>query len=266
MAFLFRHTFRCRNCSWEYVVDTRGNAMTEVPVLPEGTRTLHSELDPRNTCFGIVGYAFSSVAPPRESTLLKLCLMFMKPGMGRPLKTACEEAIQQGVAHGRDRGRLHPDQALPEDFWTRVQAAQEGVNRRREALKPSNAREALDKVIHVGGGRDFRTMAVAFNKKTGAWKTGYSAGLGGLVWSRRHGSVTANPHDEKVQPLVDVLNDVNKVASLDREVWVCAETDAAVKALREGWFLGDLEFAAAEYPDGLWRNIKACGHCEQWCS
>ncbi len=264
MSFTFNHKFQCQSCRWTYGITTKGAAMTEPPLLPGGSRTLHSELE-EGRCNGIMRYVESTVLPPDEAKLLNRCLQEMRAGTGAPLKVACEAALTTAWQKGLTAGIYHPDQSPPEDFWQKIQTAQESKNRAMAALRPNTAQEAIDKVISDGAGRDLRTLAVAFDKSTKRWKTGYSAGLGGVVWSRVRGVVQVNQNADRLKPLVDALNKVEKKPDLNREVWVCAEVDAAAKALLDGWSFDNLSFSAAEYPNGYWRTIEACGHCGQWC-
>jgi hypothetical protein len=264
MTFSFKHNFQCQNCRWTYEVTTRGAAMTEPPLLPGGSRTLHSELQGEK-CHGLMRFVDTVVLPPNEAKLLNRCLEEMRAGTGAPSKVACEAALATAWQKALNAGKYLPSQSPPEEFWKQIQSAQRGKNERMAALRPDNAREAIDKVISDGAGRDLRTLAVAFDTSAKRWKTGYSAGLGGVVWSRVRGVVQVDRNAAQLKPLVDALNTVVWQRDLGREVWVCAEVDAAAKALLDGWSFSKLTFSAAEYPSGYWRTIEACGHCSQWC-
>ena len=265
MTFKYDHKFQCQNCRATFSVKTKGSSVVEPPLLSGGVRTLHCEHDERATCMGILRYVGTKVTPVPEQEYISHALRFMIMGEGVPGKGECLKAIDMMWNDGLSKGKYHPDMEVPEGLWESVQAAQARLNKEAEARRPKTAKQALDKVIEDGAGRDLRTLAVAFNKKTGKWKTGYSAGLGDLVWSRVAGQIQVAPALVAVNPLLAELQKVNKDVSLGREVWVCAEVDAAVKALRDGWSLDDLSFAAAEYPSGYWRDIEACPHCRQWC-
>lgn len=265
MTFKYDHEFQCQGCRTVISVKTKGNAMVEPPLLAGGSRTLHCEHDERSSCMGLLRYTRTKVTPVSDQQYIGHALRFMVVGNGVPSKVACLKAIDDMWLDGLARGLYHSDMGKPEALWESVQGAQARVNDEAERRRPKNAQDALKKVIEDGAGRDMRTLAVAFNRKLYQWKTGYSAGCGGLVWSRNNGHIQVFPVTAIINPLMAELEKVNKVPELGREVWVCAEVDAAVKALQAGWSLDDLSFAAAEYPNGYWRDIEACGHCSQWC-
>lgn len=262
MTYLYKHEFLCGGCRSVIVKETKSAALTEPPLLIHGVRTLHCEEIPLSKCPGRLGFHRTTIVPPREDKLLRLTLQNMKMGTGKPLKVECQAAIDAMWAKGLANGTFSPEMTAPDEhYWMTIQSAQERLNAEAASRRPANAKQALDKAILDGAGRDLRTLAVAFNKTTKDWVTGYSAGSAG--WTRTRGSVTHA--DVTLAPLVAELNRVRKVADLGREVWVCAEVDAAAKALKKGWTLGSLSFAAAEYPGQHWRDIEACAHCAQWC-
>ncbi len=265
MTFTFNHKFQCQHCRWTYDVTTKGAAMTEPPLLAGGSRTLHNELVDTARCLGLMRYVDSTVLPPEESRLLNRCMAEMRAGTGAPSKVACEAALATAWQKALATGKYLPEQSPPDGFWQKIQTAQESKNRQLDALRPKSASEAIDKVISDGAGRDLRTLAVAFDTSTKTWKTGYSAGLGGVGWSRVKGVVQVDRNADRLKPLVDALNKVEWKSELGREVWVCAEVDAAARALLDGHKFDNLSFSAAEYPSGYWRTIDACGHCSQWC-
>jgi hypothetical protein len=265
VTFKYDHKFQCKNCRTVFSVKTKGDAVVEPPLLEGGARTLHCEQDKSSNCFGLIRYVGTTVTPLSLQEYMSYALRFMSIGDGVPSKLECQSAIDKAWADGLQKGVYHADMSRPDDLWESVQAAQARLNREAEARRPKTAQQALRKVIDDGAGRDLRTLAVAFDNRTKKWKTGYSAGLGGLTWSRHAGQIQTAPATPTIAALVAKLNTVNKDASLGREVWVCAEVDAAVKAMKEGSSLSDLSFAAAEYPNGYWRDIEACAHCSQWC-
>lgn len=266
MTFLYRHTFTCQVCAGRVIRETRGHAMVEQPLLKNGVRTLHCEEDSATPlCLGKMTWVGTVTVPPKESELVRLALRHMVTTVGVPLKPECVAAINAMWNAGLADGTFSQEMELPDNLWKTVQGARERDNDYRESLRPKNAVQALNKAIADGAGRDQRTLAVAYNPSTKESVTGYSAGEGTAGFRRHQGAVVRA--DGLFAPLVSTLNSVERKAGLGgREVWVCAEIDAATKALRKGWSLSELKFAAAEYKGEGWRHIEACPHCSQWCS
>lgn len=291
MKFFLNHEYRCMACGKIYIlsgsediysspplltksqetinreIDAQkksGKTKKEIVVIREDARILHCEYDEKHSkCWGILRYIKSSPKPIEMQKCINETLKYLGTS-DQPTLNNCQVAIE------RMRDALTKQMItlpfLDDDFWMEISQAQKERIRLAASFQLQNSKQALDQAIRQGRGKDGRTLAVAWNKSKKEYVTGSSGGLGNLTWRRdENGKVNISESDEKLDPLIDALNEVELKPALNREVWVCAEVDAAVKALKKGWHLNEITFACAEAPEHDWRFIDACAHCRQWC-
>jgi hypothetical protein len=153
-------------------------------------------------------------------------------------------------------------------------AAKKEAERKEAAKIPNNAAEALNHylkqnrdVLHRG----MRTLCAMFVKEKSDYVTGRSGGPNTKIWERQGVQVTFKatvPAADRVKLtfFAKHLTDVKLDRTLGREVWDCAEVDAAVNAiLKKRWTqVSKFTFRCAEWPGAESRFIDACAHCRQW--
>ncbi len=145
--------------------------------------------------------------------------------------------------------------------------------RKQVTAPPTSARKAINRYFSqrrdslLGQG----TFCAAFNPSTSQYVIGKSGGPGTKIWKQSAGGVVLNDDvsamtKAKLAALAKALSAVEKREG-SREVWACAEVDAAVKAICEkNWELHQLKFCCAEWPAGgkVPREILPCSNCSQW--
>ncbi|MGA9670407.1 MAG: hypothetical protein WBQ94_14435, partial [Terracidiphilus sp.] len=267
MYFKFEFIYTCQNCAATLQRFGSGEKGDNPPILKCGPRTLHCECDkddawispnPNNPsltirgynkgCYGIMRYTRTQILLVRESELLNKaanqCLL-SKVGDS---KTEIQGVIDKFSKDLKSKGQLEESMQLPDDFWKSVQLAYKGRKEQLTAQTPKTAWDAVLLAIQSKAYVEDRTLCVAFNKSNKKFKTGNSGGKHTKIWKRIDGQVECTNPDVRLKPLADKLSGIEK--KLEREVWVCAETEATVKALLEGWKLEDLSWAAMELQKG----------------
>jgi hypothetical protein len=279
--FKFRFNYVCGICGYGHVELGSGELGDNPPTLPKGTRTLHCELGLSQQvfnfktnlletkpvgCFGLMNYRRTEVILFREAELLnKASYTCWEQGV-QDNKQAYEAVLKPWWSKLQESSKMHPGTNMPDEFWSDVRKAVIKRRQQLDAQKPKTALEAAALAIQSKSGVEGRTLCAAFDKSTRRFKVGSSGGKYTQIWSRVNGNVVCSNKDERLKPLVEQLNSVAKKVDLGREVWVCAEIDATVKALLDGWNMTNLRWAAKEMQNAQWRDIQACKHCEQWAS
>jgi len=163
---------------------------------------------------------------------------------------------------------------------SRDEKAQEAAQKeeaRKKAAKaklPSNAKEALNYYLKRNTGTlvsGMKTICALFLSGKGC-VIGRSGGPNTKIWERTtDGGVTVKSTESAAtrSALADFAGTLSTVEKkiTNREVWDCAEVDAAVKAILKGWTnYTKFTFWCAEWPGDKPRYIDACQHCSQWAS